>query len=315
VSLSLKTLYRNARLALWRRHGYRRKSDILKDFLLRTTADFYSKGGHPPVSWPIRMYPRRLDHPVYLRLADSDFMVLDEIFSQNEYARIQDWDLPSDAKIIDLGANVGLAGLYFASMYPDSKLVAVEPDAGNCRLIERNCQQLLDDDRLRLFHAFAACSDGVAGIDKGWQAWAFRKVDTVDATHTAVPCISIPTLLKKTGLGQVDLLKCDIEGSEREVFHDCGSWIGRVRHLVVETHNPYFDPEHPYTVQHLYADLHNAGWDFDVSYELQERLVGIAFLKSRAGKTVMPSCASEPARPSRLTATRPTGPHTAGTSR
>jgi len=38
---------------------------------------------------------------------------------------------------------------------------------------------------------------------------------------------------------RIDVLKCDIEGSETEVFKDCSSWIRRVRCMAVEVHNPY----------------------------------------------------------------------------
>jgi FkbM family methyltransferase len=216
-------------------------------------------------------------------------MVLEEIFSQAEYEPVRKWNLPGDAKIFDLGANIGLASLYFASLFPKSKIVAVEPDEGNCTLMRRNCRRLIDQDRITVHRAFAAGSDGVAGLEAGFdhadnvarQAWAFAKSDKVDERHVAVPCLSIPSLLQSSGFDQVDLFKCDIEGSEKELFKDCQSWIGRIGHLIVETHNSWSDPNERYPVTQLYADLRNAGWDFEVLYELQEDLVGIAFLKKK----------------------------------
>ena len=69
------------------------------------------------------------------------------------------------------------------------------------------------------------------------------------------------TLLARAGFtGEVDLLKCDIEGTEKELFAGCAPWIGRVRHLAVETHPPY-------TPDDLYAALGAAGWEFDVVEE------------------------------------------------
>jgi len=279
MRLDVRKLYRNARMAMWRRHQYRSARDILKDFILRTTTQWY-RGRRPPLNWALALRPRALPDPVYLRVGDSDFQAFDEVFAQSEYARVKQWGLPDDARILDLGANVGLASLYFATLFPKSGLVAVEPDDENCGLIEKNCRRLIDAGRLRVVRAFAAASDGVAGLDHSWQAWSFRKVDHVDAQHPAVKCLSIPTLLSDCGLDHVDLLKCDIEGSEREVFRDCSAWIGKVRHLIVETHNPYFDANNPYTVKHLFDDLRAAGWKFEVAFEEQERLVGIAFLKA-----------------------------------
>lgn len=272
--MTLKQLYRNARIAVWRRHGYRRLLDVPKDFLLRSTADIYARRGNPPVSWPLKLHLLSLNDPVYVRVANSDFLVLGEIFDRGEYAQIRSWSLPSDARIVDLGANIGLASVYFASLLPEAHVIAVEPDQENCRLIEKNCRRLLETGRLHVIRAFAAAQDGTAGIDRNVRAWAFQKVETIDAGHEAVACISMPHLLETSRFERIDLLKCDIEGSERELFQTCSSWIGRVGHLIVETHKPYL-------VSDLYADLRAAAWEFDVTFELQEDPVGIAFLKRR----------------------------------
>lgn len=272
--MKLNQLYRNARIAIWRRHGYRSLLDVPKDFLLRSTAEIYARRGNPPVSWSLALHLRKLPDPVYLRVANSDFLVLGEIFDRDEYAQIRNWGLPADARIVDLGANIGLASVYFASLLPDAHVIAVEPDEENCRLIEKNCRRLLTGNRLHVVRAFAAARDGTAGIDRNVRAWAFHKVDGIDANHEAVPCVSMFRLLESSGFDRIDLLKCDIEGSERELFENCSAWIGRVKHLIVETHKPY-------AVTDLYNDLRSAAWDFEVTFELQEDPVGIAFLKGR----------------------------------
>jgi len=272
--LTLKEFYKNARMAVWRRRAYRTLLDVPKDFLLRSTSDIYADRGHPPVAFSLSLHLRQLRDPIYVRVANSDFLVLAEIFDLNEYARVKDWDLPDDARIVDLGANIGLASVYFASLYPQARVAAVEPDQENCRLIARNCRRLLREHRLHVMRAFVAAGDGVAGIERNLRSWAFQKVDQIDADHEAVPCLSMPTLLNASRFDRIDLLKCDIEGSERELFRGCGPWIGQVRHLIVETHKPY-------RVQDLYQDLRASGWRFDVSFELQEDQVGIAFLKAR----------------------------------
>jgi len=135
---------------MWRRHGYRSLLDVPKDFLLRSTAEIYARRGNPPVSWPLALHLRKLPDPVYLRVANSDFLVLGEIFDRDEYAQIKNWDLPKDARVVDLGANIGLASVYFASFLPDAHVVAVEPDEENCRLIKKNCRRLLKDGRLHV---------------------------------------------------------------------------------------------------------------------------------------------------------------------
>lgn len=272
--MTLSELYKTARMAVWRRRGYRTLLDVPKDFALRVTADLYADRGHPSISFPLALHLRQLRDPVFVRVANSDFLVLAEIFDRDEYAPVKLWDLPANARIIDLGANIGLASIYFASLYPRARVLAVEPDQDNCRLIGKNCRRLMRENRLKVVKAFVAARDGVAGIERNLRAWAFQKVDRIDADHEAVPCLSMPTLLNGSRFDQIDLLKCDIEGSERELFQCCGPWIGQVRHLIVETHKPYF-------VRDLYDDLRASGWRFDVTFELQEEPVGIAFLKAR----------------------------------
>jgi FkbM family methyltransferase len=37
---------------------------------------------------------------------------------------------PEASTIVDLGANIGLAALYFGTRYPQAKILSVEPDPG-----------------------------------------------------------------------------------------------------------------------------------------------------------------------------------------
>jgi len=83
--------------------------------------------------------------------------------------------------------------------------------------------------------------------------------------------MSVSTLVQKHDLHRIDLLKCDIEGSEIELFADCRDWIHRVKALLVETHAPY-------TVQQLYAALRANGWNFNVIHERPTEDFGLAYL-------------------------------------
>ena len=56
----------------------------------------------------------------------------------------------------------------------------------------------------------------------------------------------------------VDLLKCDIEGAEAELFADCGPWIRRMKSIVVELHAPYDKTK-------FLVDIKRGGGEFDVT--------------------------------------------------
>ena len=78
---------------------------------------------------PIRLTSKLLMHPVYARAGTSDHQVFDQIFIEREYRCLD--GLKNPQFILDCGANVGYSSAYFLSRFPDSFVVAVEPDALN----------------------------------------------------------------------------------------------------------------------------------------------------------------------------------------
>lgn len=256
------------------RHVYCSRTDLVKVLILhlamtRVGRRFFSQ----------RLYALQLcvlAHRVYVRSCTSDYGVLTEIFENGTYASIKRWSIPANALIVDLGGNIGLSTLFFTSLFGSSTVIVVEPDRANLRMLIRNCLQLIHSKRVTPILAFVAADDGTASIDRTGDSWTFKKADTTKQNGEKIPCISMPTLLKQYDINTVDLLKCDIEGSEVELLQTCHSWIGCVQHLVVETHYPYSPKE-------LYSDLHRAGWSFDVLKEVDWGAAALCFLEKRRG--------------------------------
>lgn len=253
---------------------YRGASDSAKSFLLRYSTS-HTQVAHA-LRW-LKLISLRVDgvpSRVYLRPPGSDFLVLREIFELGEYFPARKWNLPADAKILDLGGNIGLATLFFTTIAPEAQFLIVEPDQENCQLIERNCRRLLEQDRMRIVQGFAAAEDGVAGLDRRWRrSWAYHKVDTIDAEHEPVTCFGIEHLLNIAGFDRVNLLKCDVEGSEQEIFRNCSTWINRVDHMIVESHHPAFSS------QELYRMLRECGWNFEITEERPGDTHSVSFLR------------------------------------
>ena len=72
-------------------------------------------------------------------------------------------DLESPKRIVDMGAHIGLATLYFAQMYPEAKIVAYEPDHANFELLTKNISEnnLLN---VELIQAAVAPTSGELGL-------------------------------------------------------------------------------------------------------------------------------------------------------
>ena len=150
--------------------------------------------------------------------------------------------LPDDCDIIvDLGANVGLASIVLAHRYPQATIVAVEPARDNFHLLTRN---VLERPRIIAVEAAIAPCDGlvdprdsVVSGEKS-QSWADRTRERgTGLGRYTVEALSIPTLMRRYGLGFVDVLKIDIAGAEHALFaENTAAWLPRVRSIVIETH-------------------------------------------------------------------------------
>ena len=169
-------------------------------------------------------------HATALRTHAGDLAILYEVFWQRAY------DLPqlrADAfrTVVDVGANVGLAALFFLERFPVSRLVCVEPEPANFRLLQRN---LRGTPAVALQAALAA-TDGTVLIDSspaGYNAKVSATTGTVE-----VAAVAMPALLRLQGLAWVDLVKIDIEDYEREVFAGPTEWLTQVGVLLIEIHS------------------------------------------------------------------------------
>ena len=176
---------------------------------------------------------------VELRVSTSDVPTFAHVFVEKGYDSAH---LPaSAARIIDLGANIGLASLFFANKYPDARIVAVEPDPDNFRMLTRNVAGL--GARVKTIHGAAWWRDGKLrlhreadeGADLG--AWGVRTSE--GGGEGDVDAYGMPALIEAVG-GDVDILKIDIEGAEWELFSRASaSWLERVKLVIVETHDRF----------------------------------------------------------------------------
>lgn len=174
------------------------------------------------------------NHPIYIRNHTSDVQAFEQIFLTEDY----DFSLKniSPKLIVDAGANVGYASVYFANKFPDATILAVEPESGNFRMLERNTSNY---PNVRSVKSAVWNEDTyLRVIDNGQGSWAFTVESCSADTPGSFKATSISTLLKSTSLQEIDILKMDIEGAEKEVFtSNYESWLGHVKVMIVELHD------------------------------------------------------------------------------
>lgn len=173
--------------------------------------------------------------PVYLRKNETDVTVFNNVFHRREYD-IDFREIPE--VIVDGGANIGLTSVFFAQKFPDATIVAVEPEPGNFAMLKRNTAPYPNVRALNC--GLWNKSTNLRIIDYGEGAWAFVVTEVPEAASDTVKAMSIRDLMQEQGLTKIDLLKIDIEGSEKELFEEgAGEWLPYVRTIVVELHDRF----------------------------------------------------------------------------
>lgn len=140
-------------------------------------------------------------------------------------------------RILDCGANIGLASLFYKRRYPAARITAFEADPVLADLLARNMRANGADVDVR--SAAVWTRDGeVAFRAEGADSGAIEGfAGELDAPRVAVPSVRLADVIARE---PVDLLKLDVEGAEGAILADCEPVLPQVRALVMDLHE--FDP-------------------------------------------------------------------------
>jgi FkbM family methyltransferase len=184
----------------------------------------------------ITAHPRCIQSALRLRVRTSDLSTYTEILLRGEYA----FDLPfSPRTIVDAGANIGMASIYFAHRYPEAKIIAIEPEASNFAVLARNVQPY---PTIKPVHAAVWNQDGEVHVGEpdpetgASGKWSF--VTRRQGTGDTIRAVTLPTLMREFDVDVIDLAKIDIEGSEQEIFEDT-RWLTGLRCMMIELHDRF----------------------------------------------------------------------------
>jgi FkbM family methyltransferase len=212
----------------------------------------------PAISSVRQLRLKGLRDPLLFRLGSTDILVIEEIFLKGEYDCVLNSDLKDPALIVDLGANSGYSVRLWSQKYTTGRIIAVEPDPENARMCRMNCRLGKCLDRVDVIPAFVGGREGKATLINSGSEWSYTMSKGAESGKQSIDVMTIPQILAQVGAkGCIDLLKCDIEGTERELFEHAHDWLRRVRNIVVELHAPY-------ELGHLKQQLADAGASFRI---------------------------------------------------
>lgn len=172
---------------------------------------------------------------IAIRVNTSDIQTFKQMFFAND----SNYDIAMDITpkvIVDGGANVGHASIYFANKYPDAQIIAVEPEASNVAILRENTALYPNIKVLQagIWHKRTFLK--IRNLEN--EKWAFQ-VEESESHEDSMEAITIADIIELSSTGFIDILKLDIEGAEKEVFSGRQDWLDKVGILIIELHDRF----------------------------------------------------------------------------
>lgn len=162
------------------------------------------------------------------------------VFIEKQYDFQPDSPRP---RIVDCGANIGIASLYFLLKYPQASILCFEPSSSSFRLLRKNLSSFAN---VKLVNAALVGSNKRFVILKSPQnacgthtdASIFgSRWDSANIKEEKVKAVKLSNFIEEGEV--IDFLKIDIEGAEEGVLKDLEttSKLKNIKEICVEYHN------------------------------------------------------------------------------
>jgi FkbM family methyltransferase len=182
--------------------------------------------------------------PVYIRTGESDIAAMRQVFVRGDYDI--DWPVELAARlkqrydailadggrpiIVDAGANIGAASLWFGHAYPQARVVSVEPDPGNAAILRRNVGHRANHV---ILEAAIGAEPGFVSLVNEGLGWAVQ----TKRAETGLPVVTVDDAFEASGGDTPFIVKVDIEGFERDLFASNTAWLERCYAVIIEPHD------------------------------------------------------------------------------
>ena len=178
---------------------------------------------------------KTFNNPLYLRKDQSDPYIFDQVFVEQQY----NFDYGDSDKIkwiIDAGANIGLAAIFFSRKYPNAKIISIEPDKNNFELLKKNT---VNYPQVHPIHAALWYKEEKLDISNKEEKSAGYMIEAaVSETENLISSTTLSQIVSQFNMDEISILKLDIEGSEKEVFqHNSSDWLPKCGVVITELHD------------------------------------------------------------------------------
>lgn len=187
--------------------------------------------------------------------------LFEEIFLNKEYYFEPETESPV---ILDCGANIGMSVLYFKKMFPDSKILAFEPNPNSFKLLEQNVKE----NNLKNVEIYNL---GLYDIEKEIPFFIDNNLSSLIGSMNQERggdkelTVNTKKLSSYLNLFEVvDLVKMDVEGAELNILKDLveSATIGRVKEYIIEYHHNLGSPKS--NLSDFLAEFEKNGYGYNI---------------------------------------------------
>jgi FkbM family methyltransferase len=186
---------------------------------------------------------------LWLRPQTSDARVFESVFVAGDYeidAFVQANEIQryyarllahgKKPVVVDCGANIGAASVWFKRIFPEAAIVAIEPEEENVRILRRNIDGA--PDCIAVHGAVWNKATKLRIINEGAEPWAFQVSEEVAGPNeNIVPGLTIEQALGLVANGVPLIIKIDIEGAEGNLFAGNTGWLESTPLVIIEPHD------------------------------------------------------------------------------
>jgi len=135
--------------------------------------------------------------------------------------------------IIDAGANVGAASMWFANQFPEALILAIEPDADNAELCRLNTANF---PNVKNIEAAIGSEPGSVSLSNPLNDTS--GIQTKRSGDGTIPIRTISQLVSDVRRpAKLFLTKIDIEGFEDDLFARNLDWLDETDVMIIEPHD------------------------------------------------------------------------------
>ena len=186
------------------------------------------------------------DYCFLVRRRTTDVQVAQQVLMQKDYQPLVDLifrqrQQQSIEYVVDAGANVGYATIFFKKIFARSVCFAIEPDTDNYGLLLENIRV---NNLENVFPVKAALWTSAKRLTisrsfRDGKEWSISVAETDNNGIGTTQGITVGAFMEEHLLPRIDVLKMDIEGAEAFIFSTDAhpeQFLPKVRFLALEIH-------------------------------------------------------------------------------